>query len=242
MYADARISYKKLLFFVSCLLTFFIFFGCHSNVKPLLPTKKILYQTFNQLQQRLEDEPLDHLFIQDIYKKLNSTVMNKTFLERSIFVPNNSIFKRVLKKALTGQNITVVVIGGSISAGAILEKKESRRYYSILNNYLEYIFRPLGSTLNIENLSLGASSSRFHAFCFENYIDTNNSADIVIWESSANDWFFIKETSPKATYLELLARRLIRYFRNTSILVHLHLTLGKFIIITFFLKSRKNRK
>lgn len=202
-----------------------VYFNFDVSLTLFTPRRTEIYkQKLRYLNQSLSDEPLVHWYYKEIYKTLDSIKMNEYDVKRSIHVPKKSLFKNVLQKAIKGEDIRVVIIGGSISGGGQNEK--DKVYHSVFQNYWNSIFKPLGSTMHIENLALGASTSMWYAYCLENYISSNATIDIVIWEFSANDWFVFKR-SP-AMYLELFTRRMINLLKEPPLIIHLHLTLGKY--------------
>lgn len=141
---------------------------------------------------------------------LSIITSDKALLARSIQAGNSDGFRHVLMKALRGENVSMLVIGGSHSAGGKLGLDENSRdglYYKVFQNWWnETLGRFAKSFLNVTALTIGDTSSYFFAFCYRTFIPEGTSFDIVLIEMSANDKGFAS-----AKPLEQLTRQALIY-------------------------------
>lgn len=132
-------------------------------------------------------------------------------------------------RVLNGNDITVAILGGSISAGATLyrQKNEDKIFFLALQDYWNNIVKPLtGSEMHVNNYAIGAIGSDFYSYCLENYV-RGNETDLILWEMSANDYHrFDNRDVPPTLPLELLTRRVLNLPRSPA-LIHVHFFRGK---------------
>lgn len=151
---------------------------------------------------------LEKLF--KLRNNLSVITSDKALLARSIQAGNSDGFRHVLMKALRGENVSMLVIGGSHSAGGKLGLDENSRdglYYKVFQNWWNETFgRFAKSFLNVTALTIGDTSSYFFAFCYRTFIPEGTSFDIVLIEMSANDKGFAS-----AKPLEQLTRQALIY-------------------------------
>ncbi len=98
----------------------------------------------------------------------------------------NTDFNRLQKlkaKVASGKNITIGVIGGSITAGANAEPMISNSYGGRIKNYFESKF---GISVNLINAGIGSTNSYFGAIRAEEHILKNN-PDLVVVDYAVND-------------------------------------------------------
>ena len=98
--------------------------------------------------------------------------------------------KRVFKKALTGSDLNVLVVGGSISAGGGLEKDRGNVegvYHKAFSDWWNNTVTPITtSELKVSAVAIGGTDSEYFSYCIQNYM--RSLPDIVIWELAANDY------------------------------------------------------
>lgn len=117
--------------------------------------------------------------------------------------------KRVFKRALAGDDIHVLVVGGSISAGGGIEKDHGNVegvYHKALSDWWNNTVTSItASKLKIDAIAIGGTDSEYFSYCVKNYMRTL--PDIVIWELAANDYQRYKGRSfAPAKPLEQLTR------------------------------------
>lgn len=135
---------------------------------------------------------------------------DKTLVSRSIQAGNSDRFRHVLMKALRGENISMLVIGGSHSAGGKLGLDENSLdglYFKVFQKWWNETFGSFAkSFLNVTALTIGGTGSSFYAFCFRTFIPEGTSFDIMLIEMSAND-----KGRATAKPLEQLTRQALSY-------------------------------
>lgn len=103
---------------------------------------------------------------------------------RAIQVGNLTRLKNVLKKALRGEDINLLVIGGSNSAGGKLgpdEKSFDGLYFKVFAKWWNTTFgKATKSFVKEIQLTIGATGSPFFAFCYETFITDKQSLHAII--------------------------------------------------------------
>ena len=98
--------------------------------------------------------------------------------------------KKVFKKALMGNDVNVLVVGGSISAGGGIEKDRGNIegvYHKAFKDWWNKTVAPITtSQLKINTVAIGGTDSEYFSYCVKNYM--RSLPDIVIWELAANDY------------------------------------------------------
>ena len=98
--------------------------------------------------------------------------------------------KKVFKRALMGNDVNVLVVGGSISAGGGIEKDRGNIegvYHKAFKNWWNKTVAPITtSQLKINTVAIGGTDSEYFSYCVKNYM--RSLPDIVIWELAANDY------------------------------------------------------
>lgn len=184
-----------------------------------------------QLKDHFLEDPLESWIYKDLFSSLNSLGIHYGNVNRSVTLPypTPSRFKNLFYRVLNGHDITVAILGGSISAGATLyrSRNEDKIYFLALKEYWNSIVKPLtGSELFIKNFAIGAIGSDFYSYCLDNYVH-GNETDLVIWEMSANDYHrFDNRDVPPTLPLELLTRRVLNLPKSPG-LIHVHFFRGK---------------
>ena len=135
---------------------------------------------------------------------------DKTLVSRSIQAGNSDRFRHVLMKALRGENISMLVIGGSHSAGGKLGLDENSLdglYFKVFQKWWNETFGSFAkSFLNVTALTIGGTGSSFYAFCYRTFVPEGTSFDIMLIEMSAND-----KGRATAKPLEQLTRQALAY-------------------------------
>lgn len=136
---------------------------------------------------------------------------------RAIQVGNLTRLKNVLKKALRGEDINLLAIGGSNSAGGKLgldEKSFDGLYFKVFAKWWNTTFgKATKSFVKELELTIGSTGSPFFAFCYETFIAEGEKIDIVLIEISINDCRF-----KTAKHLEQLTRQVLKYPSEPAIL------------------------
>ncbi|KAL9978279.1 hypothetical protein ACROYT_G015778 [Oculina patagonica] len=142
-----------------------------------------------------------------LFSNLNIT---DDLMSRAIQAGNPTRLKNVLEKALRGEDINLLVIGGSHSAGGKLGLDENSLdglYFKVFAKWWNNTFgRATTSFMREIQLAIGATGSQFFAFCYKTFIAEGEKIDIVLIETSHND-----EVYKTAKPLEQLTRQVLMY-------------------------------
>ncbi len=152
--------------------------------------------------------------LEEIQNKFGSRLGDITFdddlMSRSIQAGNPTRLKNVLKKALRGEDINLLVIGGSHSAGGKLALDENSLDGLYFKVFAKWWNNTLGkatkSFVKETELAIGGTGSPFFAFCYKTFIAEGERIDLVLIEISAND-----RRDETAEPLEQLTRQVLTY-------------------------------
>ena len=147
------------------------------------PLKSTLlqYGKLDEVQGALENDD-------DVFSPWN---FEDKLMSNAIKAGNTGRMKKLLKKALGGEDINLVVLGGSNSAGGCFggdEKSLDGLYFRVFidwwNSYIGGITKALMKEIQ---LAIGASGSYFYSYCYQTFLAAREKIDIVLIEVSVND-------------------------------------------------------
>ena len=196
-----RISH---LFFV-CLLfvAIFILFYHHASKKYALDTQLQGVQFILEAKQVNFSSVLSDVNLR--YFNISDGLMS-----RAIQAGSPARVKNVLKKALRGEDINLLVIGGSQSAGGKLGLDENSLdglYFKVFAKWWNNTFGTATKSFVREiQLAIGSTGSPFFAFCYKTFIAKGEKIDIALIEISQNDQSF-----QTAKPLDQLTRQVLVY-------------------------------
>ncbi len=167
-------------------------------------TKKYTIKMRDRVQVVLEE-------IQNEFGSRFSDIrLDDDLMSRAIQAGNPSRLKNVLKKALRGEDINLLVIGGSHSAGGKLGLDENSLdglYFKVFTKWWNNnIGKVTKSFMSVIKLAIGGTGSPFFAFCYKTFIAEGETIDLVFIEISAND-----RRDETAEPLEQLTRQVLKY-------------------------------
>ncbi len=167
-------------------------------------TKKYPLKMRDRVQVRLEE-------IQNEFgSRVGDIRLDGDLMSRAIKAGNSTRLKNVLKKALSGEDINLLVIGGSHSAGGKLGLDENSLdglYFKVFTNWWNNTFGKATKSLMREiQLAIGGTGSPFFAFCYKTFIKEGETIDLVLVEISAND-----RRDETAEPLEQLTRQVLTH-------------------------------
>ena len=145
------------------------------------------------------------------YHNLKQLSVTEETIDRASYNYGQNTF-RVLKffhKVLRGENIRLIVIGGSNSAGGGISDHRQLYHQLFLYWWNNLILPFTGSKLTIKNLSLGGTGSDFFSLCLQNYLMETKEPDIVLIELSVNDYGYLYGDA--AQPMEQLTRRVMSF-------------------------------
>ena len=144
-----------------------------------------------------------------VYRNLEQLSVSKDTIDRASYYYGQNTFRvwKVFHKVLRGENIGMIVIGGSNSAGGGISDHRQLYHQLFLHWWNSLILPYTGSKLTITNLSLGGTGSDFFSLCLQNYVTKTKEPDIVLIELSVNDYGYLRGEA--AQPVEQLTRRVL---------------------------------
>ncbi len=146
-------------------------------------------KTMQHLIASLAEDPFDTwIYHQKSFDELGIT---PSLLKAGIAnLGSSNPMQHAVRKAVKGQNIKMLVVGGSISAGGGLWKDRGNIdgvYHRALANWWKRTVTPVTkSEMEVNNVAIGGTDSDYFSYCINNFLETDS--DIVLWELSANDY------------------------------------------------------
>ena len=183
--------------------------------------KRVIYpRKASAMIEYLNKDPLESWFYK--FQSLSALGLNSTMLRNGLVNPGSiDRLKNVMVRALKGDDITLSVVGGSISAGGGLYKDEGNiggLYYKGVVDWWNKVITPLtGSEMKVNNIAIGSIGTDYFSYCLRSHI--SNESDIIIWELSGNDYNRYLKTSTKgAKPLERFTRMALQVPSNPAII------------------------
>ena len=170
------------------------------------------------LRRAIERNPLEMTFIKNRFQSEEDKFMfsfggdsPSGVVERNA---TTSGLKNVILRSLSGKNISIAILGGSISAGGGLHLDEEDfrgLYYRVFADWWQQTVQPFtGSNAILHNLAVGGTSSNFFAFCYKALINPVTDVDIALLDFTVNDYMLFKDSKfPIALSLEQLTREIL---------------------------------
>ena len=198
-----RCSSKYLFAFCACVILslYSVFFFNPISLKPALQH----YGKLDEVQDALQN---DH----GVFSLWN---FEDKLLSKAIKTGNSVRMKNILRKALRDEDIKLVVLGGSNSAGGCLgadEKSLDGLYFRVFinwwNNYIGGITKAVMKEIQ---LAIGATGSYFYSYCYQTFLGAREKIDIVLIEVSVND---LNKSAP----LEQLTRQVLTHPSTPAVL------------------------
>lgn len=127
--------------------------------------------------------------------------------------------QRQLHKALHGQNVTLYILGESVSVGADLGKNNKRAiFHNILSTWWDSVFKGIsgGSKMLRRNVAVGGVGSSYFGRCWEEYLSPKDKFDMAIWEFNINDISGVDDLAPT---LELFTRKFFKYYQRLDLMI-----------------------
>lgn len=121
--------------------------------------------------------------------------------------------ENIIKKIKLGQNITVAVLGGSITTGYSSSPILEKSWAALTNNYLQKIAKKHNSKITFLNEGVSGTDSAFALARINEHILQNN-VDLVILEFAMNDQWLEEKTKNRS--YEAAIRKIMN---NTNIAI-----------------------
>lgn len=165
------------------------------------------FMTINLYIALVTQNPFDYWFFRNRFKSYHDLGLQGDPRIKGLHAGNPNRLKNVILKAIRGEPIHVVVIGGSNSAGGGIgedEKSLEGLYFNVFADYWGKIFGEFN--VKIHKLALGGTGSALFSFCFKTFLDDPNAIDLVLVETAVN---FDRNSSTAAEPAEQLIRVLL---------------------------------
>ena len=146
-------------------------------------------KTMKHLIASLAEDPFDTwIYHQKSFDELGIT---PSLLKAGIVnLGSSKPMQNAVRKAVRGENVKLLVVGGSISAGGGLWKDRGNIdgvYHRALAYWWKKTVTPVtNSEMEVNNVAIGGTDSEYFSYCINNFLDSD--PDIVFWELSANDY------------------------------------------------------
>ena len=180
----------------------------HKTSRSLVPTKN--YSDLDWIGA-LREPPLNVWKFKSRWNHLLDLGASKKVLYDGFHLGDSRRLRNVVRKALRGETLQIIVIGGSNSAGGGIVRDEETLeglYYNIFTDWWNRSIGPnTGAFMRKRVLAIGGTGSYFFAFCYRTFIPRSDEIlDIVLVEESVNF-----NTMGKAEPLEQLTRQLLSH-------------------------------
>ena len=163
-----------------------------------------------ELKVELEEDPFKQWKYKSGWRQMSDLKLNSELMSKAIQPGNQDRLKKVLIKALEGQQINLLVIGGSNSAGGKLgvdEKSLDGLYFKVFSNWWNNTIGKVTRAFVKEyQVTIGGTGSYFFAFCYRTFLPKDEKIDIVLIEASIN-----YNLRGKTEAYEQLTRQVLEY-------------------------------
>ena len=153
--------------------------------------------------------------------RLSDLNLDDDLMFKAIQPGNPNRLKNILMKALRGEDVNLMIIGGSHSAGGKLgfdEKTLDGLYFKVFAKWWNNtIGKATESNMKEFPLAIGDTGSYFFAYCYKTFLAEGEKIDIALIEISAND------DEPKP--LEQLTRQVLAY-PSAPVVLYINLVSG----------------
>ena len=191
-------------------------------------------QKLQQVAQSISRNPFKVWFFKDRFKSGKDLLLTPQLYSSEIIQRNSTTtrLKEAIKRSLRGENLTIVVMGGSISAGAGLAlNNESLQgvYHRVFVDWWQKAVEPFtGSTTKLRNLSIGGTGSNFFAYCYNTLLNPSHTFDVAFLDFTVNDYLLFKTSIfPLTRSLEQLTRELLSE-KNSPAVIFVNFVQGLF--------------
>ena len=186
---------------------------------------QITQEKIDLLKHSVERNPFDIWFFKDRFRSQAVKIMFSNLWNNGIVFRRKTTksLKNAILRSLNGENINIVIMGGSISAGGGLNyDREDLRgvYYRVFADWWQKAVEPFtDSSAKIHNLAIGGTCSNFFAFCYRALLGPGTDIDLALLDFTVNDYMqFAGSKFPTALPLEQLIREVLWEKTSPSIL------------------------
>jgi len=186
---------------------------------------QITQEKIDLLKHSVERNPFDIWFFKDRFRSQAVKILFSRLWNNGIVFRGKTAksLENAILRSLNGENINIVIMGGSISAGGGLgyDREDLRGvYYRVFADWWQKAVEPFtDSSAKIHNLAIGGTCSNFFAFCYRALLGPGTDIDLALLDFTVNDYMqFAGSKFPTALPLEQLIREVLREKTSPSIL------------------------
>lgn len=172
-------------------------------------------QMYKRLIVELEKDVTENWLYKDLYKTPQDVGISPDVIQTNAIANfgDEKRLKKILINAMTGNNVELAIIGGSISRGApFSERGQGFRVYfnQIVHWWSETFEKITGSKLNAKSISIGGIGTDYYSYCLSSHLPEDDKPKLFLWELSANDrGRYDDKQYPKSQPLEQLTRNIL---------------------------------
>ena len=182
-------------------------------------------EKIDRLKHSVERNPFDIWFFKDRFRSQAVKILFSRLWNNGIVFRGKTAksLKNAILRSLNGENINIVIMGGSISAGGGLNyDREDLRgvYYRVFADWWQKAVEPFtDSSAKIHNLAIGGTCSNFFTFCYRALLGPGTDIDLALFDFTVNDYMqFAGSKFHTALPLEQLIREVLWEKSSPSIL------------------------
>lgn len=161
-----------------------------------------------EVKTKLKENPFQQWKYKSQWNQLSDLKLSRDLMSKAVQPGDPARLRSVLMKALKGQQINMVVIGGSNSAGGKLGVDQGSLEGLFFKVFVNWWNKTFGKTIKVfikeYQVAIGGTGSYVFAYCYKTFIPKDQNMDIVLIEASIN-----YNTRSKAESLEQLTRQVL---------------------------------
>lgn len=182
---------KKYIILLLTLPYFYCEFTHKSSLRNTIDNPQEYQDQIKKLIEELDTDFTKYWTYKDLFNKPEHLGVSSERVQRALTnLGNEKRLKRLLIKALNGEKIRLVTIGGSITKGAPFAEKGNgyRVYFNAIRNWWNRIFTPLTrSRMASRSISIGGVGTDYFSYCLNTHLREDDKPKLILWELSAND-------------------------------------------------------
>ena len=147
---------------------------------------------FEMLKAALQNSIFNQWSFKSNFSNFETLKADRRSIKLGIYLDGLSTIQaieRIVQKVITGQNVTMVVFGGSCSQGADLgcQSMTCTYHYAFYAWWNSVIAPYTGSYLKRQVIAVGGVGSTYFGHCWREYLVANQCIDLIFWEFFIND-------------------------------------------------------
>ena len=189
-------------------------FNCQDSIHQALNNPEIYKLKIANMIKEIDTDFTQYWIYKDLYNTASQLGANRNLVQRSFSHLGDEIrLKQLLVRAMQGENVELIVIGGSISRGAPFAENGQgfRIYFNAVRHWWNHVIAPItGSNMHATSISIGGVGTDYFSYCLNAHAHEDESAKLFLWELAANDrGRYDDKPFPPGKPLEQLTRNII---------------------------------